>query len=244
MAILNDVLNCLEAMDIAGASPGAVLGDGLGMDSQELTCAAARLQKKFGVRVEMSELSRKMCVLDLAALLARKVAMRKQVVALDYGLAEDVVIESTCEQVYRALFDFESWPRKLPHVRGVLKRYDDGVFQEFDMDVKGANRSVLPVRSVRRCEPGTIQFFQPVPPKFMRHHCGGWILHPLTDRLTHVLTWHQWRLSDAAGEAFPEQPGNSVAEQIQRWVADHARYALRCWKSCLEEDGVEKNGRS
>jgi hypothetical protein len=82
-----------------------------------------------------------------------------------------------------------------------------------------------------------------VPPIFMRHHCGGWILHPLTGRLTHVLTWHQWRLSESAAKAFPEQPGNSASEQIRRWVADHCRFALRCWKSCLEEEGVEKNGR-
>src|SRR4051812_20570318 len=110
--MVEDILACLEAMDIPGGAPESVLGDELGIDSQELICLEVALEERLGIRVDTWELTRRMTVLDLAALLARKAALAKQAVAFDFGLAQDVVIESRSDEVYRALFEFESWPRK------------------------------------------------------------------------------------------------------------------------------------
>jgi len=234
MELLQRVQDALASMDVEGALSHSLLGDDLGMDSQELLCAAFEFEKLFTVRIEDHELSRDMSVLDVATLISLKLASRTPIGQFDHVLSEDVTIAAPIEEVYLALFDVGSWPQKLPHVRSICKRYDDGVYQEFDMEVAGSNGAVMSVRSVRRCEPERIRFFQPSPPRFMRHHCGEWILHPLCDDLTHVVTRHEWRLAANADEFFPRQDGAAPATRIEAWLAEHARFALKCWKSQLE----------
>lgn len=234
MGLLQRVQDVLASMDVENASSHSRLGDDLGMDSQELLCAAFEFEKLFSVQIEDQELSRGMSVLNVATLISRKLAARTPIGQFDHVLNEDVAIAAPIEEVYHALFDVGSWPQKLPHVRGISKRYDDGVYQEFDMQVAGNNGAVMSVRSIRRCEPERIRFFQPSPPKFMRHHCGEWILHSLCDDLTHVVTRHEWRLAANASEFFPHQDGASPAVRIEAWLAEHARFALNCWKSQLE----------
>ena len=235
MTLVNKVEDALASMDVEGATQDKLLGDDLEMDSQELLCATLELERLFSVKIEDGELVRDMTLLDLATMISRKISANTALGQFDYTLVEDTTIEAPFEATFEALVDVDTWPEKLPHVRSIVKRYDDGLFQEFDMEVEDGNGGVISVHSVRRCEPGWIRFFQPTPPKFMRHHCGDWILRALSDELTHVLTRHQWRLSDVAEELFPPQDDLSTGERVQNWLAEHARFALKCWKSHLEQ---------
>jgi acyl carrier protein len=232
--LLKMLENAFASMDIDGATPDKSLEYDLGMDSQELVCAATQFEKIFGVRIESGDLTRSMSVFDVAIMISRKLALKSRLGTFDYGLYEDIIIKASMEVVYKALFDVYSWPQKLPHVRHIKRRYDDGMFQEFDMEMDGSGGSTISVHSVRRCEPGRIRFFQPTPPKCLRHHCGEWVLNSMIEDLTHVSTWHQWRLADGANAMFPVQDNMATADRVQSWLTEHARFVLDCWKACLE----------
>ncbi|WP_107652730.1 hypothetical protein [Mesorhizobium helmanticense] len=239
MTLLAKVEDALTSIDVEGGTPDKLLGDDLGMDSQELLCAAVDFEQIFGVKIADGELHRKMSVLDLAMLISRKRVSQRTLGSFDHSLSEDIAINARLEDVYAGLFNFQAWPEKLPHVRSVNTRYNDGVFQEFDMEVLDGKGGVISVRSVRRCEPERIRFFQPQPPKFTRHHCGEWILTALGQDITHVVTRHAWRLAEAACEIFPDEHGVPSAERVRSWLAAHARSALDRWKTCLENGAVQ-----
>lgn len=234
MTLLTNLEEVLASMDIEGGTPDKLLGDDLGMDSQELLCAALDLEKAFFVKINDGELHRKMSVFDLALLISRKRASQSTLGSFEHSLSEDIAIKAAFKDVYAGLFSFETWPQKLPHVQNVNTRYNDGVFQEFDMDVLDGKGGVISVRSVRRCESDRIRFFQPQPPRFTRHHCGEWILTPLSENFTHVVTRHAWRLAEEASELFPDEQGAPSAERVRSWLAGHARLALERWKLSLE----------
>jgi acyl carrier protein len=229
----------LAELDVESSGPDDRLGDDLGMDSQELLCAAVEMERTFEVPIEDGELRRSMRVADVALLISRKLALKSKLPGFDDSSLEEVVIAAASESVYSALHEVDAWPQRLPHVRSISKRYDDGVYQEFDMSVAAADDSVISVHSIRRCGPGAIRFFQPVPPRFMQHHCGDWILHPLDGRTTHVLTRHQWRLSPDAAEHFPADADVSTGDRVRSWISDHSRFALQCWKADLEGGPVQ-----
>ncbi|HEX8000721.1 MAG TPA: hypothetical protein VF528_20235 [Pyrinomonadaceae bacterium] len=236
MMLLKKLEDALASMDIKDATPEKILSYDLGMDSQELLCATLEMEQIFEVELGSNDLFRDMSVLDVARVISRKLALKSRVGDFDYSLCEDTMIKVPMRVVYDALFDVDTWPEKLPHVRSIEKQYDDGVFQEFDMGIDGANGALITVHSVRHCKPDRIKFFQPSPPKFLRHHCGEWILHPLSEDLTHVFTSHQWRLEDGvAAEMFPAKDGLTTADSVHSWLSEHARFALTCWKSHLEE---------
>jgi acyl carrier protein len=237
--LLERVEELLASMDIQEVAPHKLLGDDLAMDSQELVCAAADMEKAFAVKLDDGELHRDMSVLDVVRIISCKLADKVTLGDFTERLSEDTAIAVPIACVYQNLYEVESWPNKLPHVRHVTTRYDDGRFQEFDMEVDGGEGGAISVRSVRCCEPGRIRFFQPSPPRFVRHHCGDWILTSLSRDITHVVTRHRWRLADAAPELFLDRAGVGTAEQIKAWLAGHARFALQCWKSCLETGAAQ-----
>lgn len=234
VTLLQRTQDALASLDIESALPEAVLGDDLGIDSQELVCIASDLENLFSIQIRDDDLSRDMSVLQLAMFISRKLAARHRIGQFDYQLYEDVTIAAPLAAVYEALFDVDKWPAKLPHVRGIRKQYDDGCYQEFDMDVQGENGAIMAVHSIRRCQADRIRFFQPMPPKFMRHHCGEWILQPLQENLTHLATRHEWRLATNVDELFPSRDGVPSARGVELWLAGHARAALVQWKTNLE----------
>src|SRR6185437_8465835 len=87
------------------------------------------------------------------------------------GTAEaSLEIRCSPEAAYRAIYEMEKWPQKLPHVKRIETLYDDGVYQEFLMDVVSEG-GMIHVRSIRRCLAGEgISFFQHRPPRFLKHH--------------------------------------------------------------------------
>jgi hypothetical protein len=102
--------------------------------------------------------------------------------------------------------------------------YDDGRYQEFWMTVKAENDGApLRVRSVRNCTPGVIEFFQPEPPAFLRHHGGIWRFRPLDDDATEVQITHVWNLDpETAAQIFPADEEGSTEEKVTRTLAGHS----------------------
>ena len=134
------------------------------------------------------------------------------------------------EEAYKAIYEMEKWPEKLPHVKRIKTLYNDGVYQEFLMDVE-SDTGMIQVRSIRRCSPSEgITFFQPNPPKFLKHHCGGWNFQK-EGSVCRMKTWHQWNLQkEKAEELFPTHSESRVAQVLQ----SHAELALNTWKTLLE----------
>lgn len=140
-------------------------------------------------------------------------------------------------KAFEALHNLNRWTEFLPHVEGITVIYDDGRYQEFLMEVRSASGSLINVRSVRKCKaPSEITFFQPKPPVFLKHHCGGWRFTTLGDSLTEVKAWHAWDLEPVqASQIFPEKDGRSTEELVGNTLIEHAQFALSNWKKVLEE---------
>ncbi len=143
--------------------------------------------------------------------------------------------------VYKALKQADKWPKYLPHVESIEMIYDDGTFQEFTLDILSADNKTLSVRSVRKCqEQDQINFFQPKPPVFLKHHAGEWTLKPLGPDQTAVLTTHSWNLNPSSAKAiFPAKPRQTTEDQVMELLREHAEFALTSWKDILEGDSYE-----
>jgi aromatase len=146
-------------------------------------------------------------------------------------LSEELVIDRPVDVVYGALHKLADWPKHLPHVPAVDILYDDGTYQEFRMEVISEGGKRIRVRSIRKCNGGDrIEFFQPQPPVFLRHHAGFWTFKDQGQR-TLVGTKHYWTVEEtAASEQFPTNTG----EHVKGLLAEHARFALSTWKKVLE----------
>ena len=146
------------------------------------------------------------------------------------------VVDRPRQTVYDSLLRAEEWPVHLPHVLDVDMRYDDGRYQEFVMSVK-SDAGLVIVRSVRKCDsPDRIEFFQPDPPAFLRHHAGGWSFEDAGPERCLVTTYQRWRLAPAvAAQMFPPTGGRTTDEQVHHLLSGHARLALTTWKAVLEE---------
>lgn len=154
------------------------------------------------------------------------------------SLTEEMTIAAPMETVYRHLQAVQQWPRLLPHVEAIDVIYDDGIYQEFYMTVRSDDGTRNKVRSVRKCGPAEITFFQVDPPKFLDRHSGGWKFAETAGEQCVVTTYHQWALNDHAKTVYPPVNGRSAYEQIEKLLRDHARFALTCWKQILEQNAT------
>ncbi len=148
---------------------------------------------------------------------------------------EEIIINASKDIVYRHLQAVHLWPRLLPHVEAIETIYDDGAYQEFYMSVRGADGGSTRVRSVRRCEEGSISFFQVSPPIFLESHCGGWRFKETQAGQCLLSTWHRWKLSDQAAAVYPAAGELSSGQQVETLLRDHAQFALASWKEILEQ---------
>lgn len=149
-------------------------------------------------------------------------------------LKEEITINAPREIVYRHLQSVQQWPRLLPHVEAIEVIYDDGLYQEFFMTVRGEDGSRTKVRSVRKCDETGISFFQVDPPRFLDYHSGGWSFRQNEAGQCVVTTYHQWRVNRQAAVVYPETGGLSPQDQVKKLLRDHARFALTSWKQILE----------
>lgn len=158
--------------------------------------------------------------------------------AFAHSCVETAVFAVGGDRAYQALFDLTQWERLLPHILQIEIAYDDGQYQEFWMTVKSeTDGSPLTVRSVRNCRPGVIEFFQPEPPPFLRHHGGIWRFRTLSDGATEAEITHVWNLhSERAAQMFPADRDGSTEEKVRRTLAGHSRITLQTWQSILAEE--------
>lgn len=136
--------------------------------------------------------------------------------------------------IYSALHDVRCWPQHLPHVLVIDVRYDDGRYQEFDMTVASEPENIR-VRSIRNCRPDVIEWFQPQPPVFLRHHAGEWRFFDAGDDRCEVVVAHAWNLEPGnAARVFPPDGGRSTEKQVAAMLAGHSRQTLDSWQAALQ----------
>ncbi len=246
MAIKDEVVAVFGALHINTVHGPDTLDEGLGMDSQELVSLVCELERHFGVPVSEEEIRPNMTVSDVETLMSGKVASRapdaSAAAAREGSLTEQIVVNAPVGEVYQALLQVQDWPAQLPHVERIDVIYDDGRFQEFYMTVRSADGHTIRVRSIRRCREGEILFFQPQPPAYLARHSGGWKFESKGLRQCVVTTYHEWTLNDTAADVFPATGSQTIAEQVERVLRDHARLALSSWKSIIEARGSHDPG--
>lgn len=155
--------------------------------------------------------------------------------AFEHRCVETATFAVGPDRAYAALHDLTQWERLLPHILRIDIAYDDGQYQEFHMTVESeTGGDPLTVRSVRNCTPGTIEFFQPKPPVFLRHHGGIWRFADRGDGSTEVTITHVWNLyPERAAETFPSDAEGSTEEKVERTLAGHSRITLGTWQRIL-----------
>nr|WP_294524193.1 SRPBCC family protein [uncultured Rhodopila sp.] len=220
----------LRALDVEGTSPNLLLEADLGLDFHERQCLREDLEDDLQVVIADDDLKNDMTVLEFAGLLSRKSMTLPGIDNFGGKLVEDAVIFAVPEIVNSILLDIDAWPKLMPHVRNVRTTYDDGTYQEFTMDAGGAGGNFVPVRSVRRSEPGHIAYFLPVPPPFLKHCCGDWFIRSLGRGATHLTIVLRWTLTTGGQEALD---GSARAEAL---LGEWAKVALAAVKSALEEN--------
>lgn len=152
--------------------------------------------------------------------------------AFEYRCTQSQDIACSVDDAFGALHKMGEWPKHLPHVQGIEVLYDDGRYQEFLMVVDSDGNEVR-VRSVRNCRDGEIEWFQPVPPKYLANHGGIWRFEP-SDVGAHVSVTHVWNIDPSgARAAFPALDELEIPGHIEAILADHSRLALAGWNRVL-----------
>jgi hypothetical protein len=243
--VQNKVVNICQRMsiDCSQIHPSHALGIEIGMDSQEIIEFTCAIEQEFNISIKpftfhketlFSEVSEKVT----QALQESSLKNSSHFLENFSGFCEkEIVIDKKRQDVFDAIYYLEEWPSKLAHIKSISILYNDGKFQEFLMTVESSGVDVVEVRSVRRCdkEQFNIRFFQPKPPIYLQHHCGGWSFQALSSASCLVKTWHQWNLNEPiAKKKFQTQDLKQCDEMVKNILASHAELALTRWKTNLE----------
>jgi acyl carrier protein len=206
----------------------------IGLDSQEIVELTALLEKRFNIKLPFPCFTKLSSIGDVIESVQKNQTTKSSKPSFEGKIEAAIEMDCSAAEAYRAIYEMDQWPEKLPHVKRIDTLYNDGVYQEFLMDVL-SDTGMIQVRSIRRCLPNEeITFFQPKPPKFLKHHCGGWSFQK-RDAGCYVKTWHQWNLeSQKAQELFPMQESMSTGARVAKLLLSHAELALSTWKSVLE----------
>ena len=242
---IKEIISVLEelSIDTAELYAASTFGSDAQLDSQEIVEVRDHLNRKFGIRIPERALKKTSTIGDAAQLVSDLVAAKagaNPTPAPAAGAAPQfegtcgtkAVIDRPLDVVYDALLDVAAWPKLLPHVKAIDVLYDDREYQEFIMHVESST-GLLKVRSIRHClSSGTIDFFQPTPPAFLRHHCGGWTFRALPNGSTEVETFHRWNLNEEVAQKTFSGP-KPYRDQVRDLLLEHACFALDCWRNIL-----------
>src|SRR5208337_86545 len=178
--ILDTLIDLFGELDIYFVSPDQLLERDLRLDLLDRQCIREDIEERLHVVISDNEIESDLSVLGLAGLLSRKLLTTPGPNGCDGRLQEDIVINTSAENVRRSLLDVKGWSRVLPDVRHVEIMYDDGLHLEFTMDVRGRDGDFLPVRCMQSSELDRITYFDPEPACFLKYHCGDWFINPLS----------------------------------------------------------------
>jgi acyl carrier protein len=236
-----DILPVFEQMYIEteGLTADSYLSSNLGMDSQEVIELVVALEAKYKIQLPTGIFSRDLSIQEIIDLLQKQIDSNNSEATtqqnFEFYCEAQTLIERDVDTVYEALHHMEHWAELLPHVTEIEVLYDDGKYQEFLMTV-ASDPGIIKVRSIRNCDRDNkqITFFQPEPPRFLKHHTGGWKFIETKEGQCKVVTYHQWNLkADVAAEVF-QHKGNEPVEHVKALLLEHAQFALSNWKRILE----------
>ncbi len=223
-----------RSLDVNEASPEKFLESDLGLDFESRLFMREDIEERLHIILQDDDLKSDLTLLELAGLLSRKLLVTPAQEGFEGKLVEDIVIASSADNVRQVLLDVNTWPHRLSYVHDARLTYDDGLYQEFSMDVDGGHGRSASVRSVRRCESDHIAYFQPQSACFLKHYCGDWFIRPLTPTATHLTVTKRWTRSAKAEALFPPRDAMSSGQQVSALLGKQARIALAAWKRCLE----------
>ncbi len=205
----------------------------IGLDSQEIVDLTCVLEKRFSIKLPSVCFTKFSSISEVIKRVQEAQTSKNPKPLFEGAVEASLDMDCSPEAAYKAIYEMEKWPEKLPHVKRIETLYNDGIYQEFLMDVQ-SDTGLIQVRSIRRCLHGKeITFFQPTPPKFLKHHCGGWSFHKRNSGCS-VKTWHQWNLqAQKAQELFPSQDGVETEDRVANLLRSHAELALSTWKKIL-----------
>jgi len=235
-------LSIFEIMDVETEkiTANSRLGSNIGMDSQEIVELHTLLEQRYSICIPSNELSRDLSIQDLIDMVQKlqqtenKQAQSESKQGFAFSCETKIEIERDVDTVFNRLYYVTEWPKVLPHVDRIDLLYGDKQYQEFIMTVQ-SDPGTLKVRSVRNCEPDKkqIRFFQPEPPKFLKHHAGGWKFIETQNGGCEVITYHNWNLNATiAAETF-KKAENGYEKAIEKLMLEHAQYTLQNWKKIL-----------
>ncbi len=142
-----------------------------------------------------------------------------------------------------ALWRIERWPDIAPHVLGIDLAYEDANVQVLFMTVRSRGEAER-FKSVRIRQSGTLLFWQPDPPPFLRRHSGSWQVRPGQQGGAVVVSRHEIEIDPPRAAAFLSRThaGLADAAAVTSALADlighNSRQTLLGLKRQLEEGTV------
>jgi hypothetical protein len=234
-AILDKLMTIFSEFQIRDPRPDKYLEADLGLKYHERLCLRESIEERLKVIIPDDDLRRDLTMLEFAGLLSRRQLAASEHFCFEGEVTEDIVISAAPATVRRSLLDVTAWPHFLPHVRAVKVTYDDGHYQEFQMDIDGSDGNLLCVRQVRHCKPDHIAYFYPEPVSFLKHHCGEFFVAPLSRYATHLVMVQRWTRSTKRGAASDLARDGPSKTDVCASLRTHARLALHSWKHGLEK---------
>lgn len=217
-----------------------IIGEDLEMDSQEIVELLCEFEDRFDVKLDDGVIKRNDTIGQVLKkvnnlLLPQESSINNRGVnPYAHSRTDSIVINTTIEEMVEAIWNLYRWEERLDHIKSINVLYDDGYNQEFLMTVQNNNNCVK-VRSIRRMNPNnTIEFFQPEPPIYLRHHTGSWAFLEV-DGQVKVTLKHEWNINEEKIPAlYPGYSLEETSEFIQQELLEHAEATLSMWKSILE----------
>lgn len=234
----------LASIDIdweEGFNESSLIGDELGMDSQEIVELVCSLEERHGIEIKDGDIVRTDTLADIvfkvnALMETDKIEVAEFEVSNPYlySRKDSIYINSSEHEMMNSLWNLNGWEEKLPHIKKINVLYDDGYNQEFLMTVQ-TNDIPVTVRSIRRlASNNVIEFFQPEPPAYLLHHAGSWLIENNPEGLLVTLE-HKWNVREQKlPELYPDLSYSDACKKIEDELFEHAQASLTLWKKVLE----------
>jgi aromatase len=146
------------------------------------------------------------------------------------------------DRVYRVLAQVHRWPEILPSC-GVTILYDDGLAQEFTMEIAGS-AGVENFRSVRLCDPRalSITYFQPSPPPWLASHHGSWTVRGVAQG-SEIVAERRVRIDAArCAEAFGEPDLARNKARVRETITANTAATVKACADWLARTADDANG--